>query len=260
MIWIFDSGFGGLQTLKYFYEFYPQYNYLFLADNANIPYGEKTPDEIKDMTFVALHWLFDHWAKIVVLACNTAAAYSIRAWQLQFSDQKVLSITVPGVEKIILKNYELTGVLTTQATLEVGVYHDLFARFGGKRDAQLICIGANKLVPAIEDGNWSEKKREELVQSYLNRFPSNLDCLVLGCTHFPIWKATFEKLFHVDIVDSGYESALKFWNYLKEHKQIEKTLTQNGAIKFFVTGDPEFFEKVWKSVFENIFWVRKIVL
>ena len=128
MIGIFDSWFGWLQTMKYFQEKYPQYDYLFLADSKNCPYGSKSGDEIKKLTYQGLNWLFNNGADIVILACNTAAAYSVRARQEEFPQKKVLSITIPGIEKILenKRDDKTIGVLATQATILSNIYTDIF--------------------------------------------------------------------------------------------------------------------------------------
>lgn len=125
-----------------------------MADTKNCPYGNKTGEEIQALTFSHLHWLFDHGAKIVILACNTAAAYSIRAWQTQFPDRKVLSITIPGVERILEhhKNANSIGILATQATILSGIYTDLFFRLGGTGDPDFHFVMAPKLVDLVEEG------------------------------------------------------------------------------------------------------------
>jgi glutamate racemase len=90
---------------------YPQYDYLYLADTANAPYGTKDADTIKIQTFKGLQWLFDYGAGIVIVACNTAAACSIRARQTQYPGLKALSVSVPGVEKMIAGEYIHIGIL-----------------------------------------------------------------------------------------------------------------------------------------------------
>lgn len=110
---------------------YPEYDYIFLADTQNCPYGEKSGEEIRELTFKGLNRLFDHGAKIVILACNTAAAYAVRSRQTLYPEKKVLSITIPGVEEIIKKgtNRGNVGILATQATVNSNIYNDLFSRF-----------------------------------------------------------------------------------------------------------------------------------
>ena len=120
-IGVFDSGLGGLQTLHYFKEYLPQYDYVFLADTANNPYGEKSGEQIRELTFNALRYLFDNChVEMVILACNTAAAYAVRDWQMRYPEQKVLSVTIPGVEAMIEGDgtYKHIGVLMTPATMQ----------------------------------------------------------------------------------------------------------------------------------------------
>jgi len=195
MIGIFDSGFWGLQTLKYFKEKYPQYDYLFLADNLNVPYGEKSANEIREMTFRGLNWLFDNGAELVILACNTAASYSIRPWQNEFPNKKVLSVTIPWIEKIKELWCKNVGALVTRATFESWIYSDLCANILNWEPCKLELVVASDIVFAIEKLSLVRDERQKIIKKYLNQFKTKKDCLILGCTHYPIWMEDFKFLF-----------------------------------------------------------------
>lgn len=249
MIGFFDSGFGGLQSMRCFRQLYSEYDYLFLADSKNCPYGGKSEQEIRELTFAWLHRLFDHGAQIVILACNTASAYAIRPWQQQYPDKKVLSITIPGVEAILERHISWhIGVLATQATITAGIYHNLLQKNGKPHDLTIEYVPAPKLVEIVEKWFTDEKEIEEAIQGYMSQFSHPLDCLVLGCTHFPILMDQFTKLFSGQIIHPSYEAALKFADYLIRHPDIEAKLSKEGTAKYYTTGDPEKFSPIGSQI------------
>ena len=124
-IGVFDSGRGGQYTMEVMRKLLPQYDYLFYGDIAHMPYGEKTPEQIREYTFAGLQWLFDHGCKLVIIACNTAAAYSIRVWQATHPELKTLSVTIPGIEALVSSDVRSTLFLSTTATSESGILPDL---------------------------------------------------------------------------------------------------------------------------------------
>jgi len=250
MIGFFDSGFGWLKTMKDFKKLYPEYNYIFLADSKNCPYGEKSWEEIQKLTFKALDWLFGQWAKIIILACNTAAAYSVRKWQETYPEKKVLSITIPWIEKLIKHGWlELNiWVIATEATIMSNIYNDLFSRFGGKPNLQFQFVMAPKIVEIIEEWFGDEKENLNVIKSYLVRFPKNVEHLILWCTHFPVLMKEFKKLFKWEIIDPSKESAKKFGPYLKKHPEVESKISRWWKVKFFTTWDKENFERIGKKI------------
>lgn len=107
----------------------PDYDYLFYGDTAHMPYGDKLPEEIREYTFAGLQRLFDHGCKLVIIACNTAAAYSIRVRQATHPELKTLSVTIPGIEALIENNVRSTLFLSTTATSESGILPDLAYKY-----------------------------------------------------------------------------------------------------------------------------------
>lgn len=262
MIWFFDSWFGGLQTLKSFRSMYPDFDYVFLADSKNCPYWNKTWNEIKNLTFNSLNWLFDNWADIVILACNTAAAYSIREWQTLYPHKKVLSITIPWIEEII-KNDDIhwkVGILATQATVASDIFNDLFRKFGWIWDPWFHYIAAPELVDLVESWFDDEKKNIEIVKNIISKFEWNIKYLILWCTHFPVLMKYFRMFFDWVIIDPSYEAAKKFKPYLENHPDIYKKLTQNWVLNFYTTWDLESFETIWSGVFWEKIQADRVVI
>ncbi|PID34609.1 MAG: hypothetical protein CR971_02345 [candidate division SR1 bacterium] len=263
MIGIYDSGVGGLATLKYFKKIIPEYNFSILADNAMFPLGEKTPEQIQTNTFKALERFFNKGAKLVIIACNTAAAYSVRKWQSQFPNKKVLSITVPGIEELLVTGdttHQNVGILATKSTVFSGIYHDLFTRLGGEdknHNPNFECIISSDLIQAIEESPYS-KKTEQLIEQYCQKFTSNPEILILGCTHFSLVKPLFEKHFKGKIIDPSEHAAKKLKNYLTQHPEIDQQLTKNsagqaGKTNYYTTGKQNYVLSFLENcVFEKI--------
>ncbi|HMT01156.1 MAG TPA: glutamate racemase [Candidatus Absconditabacterales bacterium] len=248
MIGIFDSGFGGLQTLTYFQKNFPEHDFILLADNLHAPYGVKSPDEIQTLTFRGLHWLFDHGAKIVILACNTASAYAIRNWQTTYPNKKVLSVSIPGVEAVIEGKYSSIGILATDATVQSGIFEKKFQELMGQEGADIHIVAAPELVTMIEAGCTDEKKIETVIKNYLEKLPSKIEVLLLGCTHFPVYETYFKRYFSGAIVDPAQESALKFVSYLKRHNDIAVSLGLTKKMEMFTTGDTKTFDRIGEAI------------
>jgi glutamate racemase len=266
MIWFFDSWFWWLQTMKYFHDLYPYYDYIFLADNKNCPFGHRSWPEIEKITFNALNWLFDNRADIVIIACNTAAAYSIRKRQSLYPDKKTLSITVPWVEQIISNYSYSTGfsedasvwIIATQATVRSDIYIDLYSRFWWKWSPDFHFVMAPKLVDMVESWINDKSQIKHAITKYLLQFPKDITTLILWCTHFSVYKAYFDELFDWIVVDPSFYSAQKFDKYLKSHWEIENKLSKNSTTRFYTTWDTDSFDKIWFNICNKQIISKKI--
>lgn len=262
MIGIFDSGFGWLQALNHFQKAYPQYDYIFLADQAHYPFGTKTPEQIREYTFHWIQWLFDQWAAIVIIACNTAAAYAIQERQKKYPQKKTLSITIPGVEKI-QENYtrcKHITILTTEWTMKSGMYTKLFDKMVSPWTSMDVIV-ATDLVDLVEQGVTDEEIRAKKLEKYIQKIQKQkTDCLILGCTHFPILTPTIEKYFSGDIINPIYEAVKKFWPYLQRHPEITKKIGKKRKIQVYTTGNTTNFMKIGKNIFPTLNEVKHVDL
>lgn len=263
MIGIFDSGFGWLQTLQYFQEAYPHYDYLFLADQKNYPFGTKTPKQVKEYTFQWLQRLFDQWAQIVIVACNTAAAYAIRERQTIYPDKKTLSITIPGMEKIteIQKTCKNIAVRATQWTMQSGMYTKLFEKVDKIKNINMQVTVTTELVDLVERGETDITKKQKIIEKYTKLLEQDkIDCLVLWCTHFPVLLPEIMTQFDGTIINPWYEAVIKIQPYLERHPEIREKLTTNGITKLYTTGDPDNFIAIWKNIFPNLEEAHKVII
>lgn len=251
MIWLFDSWFWGLSTLKEFQKIMPKYDYVYFGDSLNVPYWDKPIDEILKLTESWVRFLFDNWAEIVILACNTATACTIRILQQRiFPDKKILGVTIPGAEKVHEMNLKKVWVLATLNTVRLKAYKERVHILNNKIEVQE--IEAPDLVPLIEKWEINTPSFEKILSNYLDKFDSDIEWIILGCTHYSLIKDQIEKLSKKCSIDPSHESAIKFKDYLSRHLEIEKTLSKNSKRIYYTSGDVENFYNIWKMFIEDM--------
>lgn len=229
---------------------------MFLADTKNLPYWNKTPDQIKKYTFDALNWMFDNWSKIVILACNSASSYAIREWQTQFPEKKVLSITIPWVEEILEWWYKNIGLLATKVTCNSGIYYKKYSELCENK-INFMSISCEDWVDIIE----SNKKVSQFdIDKYLNWFSNRIEAVVLWCTHYPLLESKIRNKLNnkVNIINPSLISAKKFKDYLKKHKNIDDNLWKSKKILYHTTWESEFFVKKIEKIFGDTVKIAQI--
>ncbi len=245
MIWVFDSWFWWLQTLKYLKTQFPHEDFIFLADNNNVPYGDKTEDEIRELTVKNISRLLDQWCHHVVIACNTAVASIYNHRFKQDIEKKLIAVTKCWVKESILYDYKNIAVFCTQATHNLSVYPIIYNELHWKW--RLYTIPTPELVPLVEAESLDYDKIYQYVDMYTKYIASDTDCLILWCTHYPILIDVFwEKFPHLKIIDPGRSTIFTLDKRIS-HKLIKKTYWR-WNITLFCT---------WSSdQFTN--WARKI--
>lgn len=225
MIWVFDSWLWGLVTLWYFQQQLPEYDFLYLGDTKHLPYGTKSPQFLQQRTFACLDWMFEQWCKIVIIACNTAASYACKPRQNTYPDRKVLSITVPWVEKVIQIWSTRPLLLATQATIESDAYEVVRARRHPSDHVDFVPLVGRWLVDLIERTPSQEIQHSKTLSTLVGRLLDTVswyDSVVLGCTHYPliIDHVRSHILGHVPIIDAWYEASTKMADYLDRHIEL----------------------------------------
>lgn len=252
MIGVFDSGFGGLTILQDLQKALPQYDYLYLGDNARAPYGSRSYETIFRYTLQCVRELFRRGCPLVILACNTASARALRSIQQQvlpyeFPGRRVLGIIRPTAEEI--GGYSKSGhigIFATAGTVSSGSYPLEISHFyPGLKVTQHACP---MWVPLVEYGERESEgalffvKKE--VEAILREDP-DIDTILLACTHYPLLEKAIRQVTppHVRLVFQGDIVARKTVDYLERHPEIEKSLTKNGKTCFLTTDTAAFFEK-----------------
>ncbi len=275
-IGIFDSGYGGLTILEAIRRELPQYDYLYLGDNARAPYGTHSFDVIYRYTLQAVKYLFSQDCALVILACNTASAKALRTIQQKDLPSlqggaggrlvNVLGVIRPTVEAVpsITKSGHI-GILATPATVSSESYvlelkkisENLPSLQGGGGGRLLISQQACPLwVPLIENGEHLDEGADYFVDKYLQQIlekDPQIDTLILGCTHYPLllpkisqWIRNNGKRFaasDIQVISQGYLEAKSLADYLLRHPEYASQLSQGGSCHYLTTENADRFSQ-----------------
>ncbi len=249
-IGVFDSGIGGLTVLGALLARLPEEDFVYLGDNAHAPYGSKPPEEVFALTCAGVRRLFDEGCRLVILACNTASAVSLREIQQRWldpTDHRVLGVFVPVIEHLTQRDWgdqsppTHTGLSTvalfaTPATVASGAFpRELHFRARDVRVEAQACTG---LVDAIERGDWP--RAEALVAAHVTALRERLpvpQAAVLGCTHYPLVEAAFRRALPdaTALVSQPQVVAESLADYLRRHRGFAGG---SGRVRYLTTGDP----------------------
>lgn len=258
-IGIFDSGYGGLTILNKIRTRLPEFDYLYLGDNARSPYGTRSFEVVYEFTLQAVKWLFAQGCSLIVLACNTASAKALRTIQqkdLPTIDpgKRVLGVIRPTVEqvgKISVSGH--VGVLGTPGTIASGSYQlEINKLFPGIVVSGEACP---MWVPLVENGEHNKPGADYYVRQNLDNIlkkDPKIDTLILGCTHYPLLLDKITKFLpeEIRIISQGELVAGSLENYLFRHPEIKEECSTNGTCAYFTTESEEKFSQM-ASLFLN---------
>ena len=251
-IGIFDSGYGGLTILSKIRELLPQYNYLYLGDNARTPYGTRSFEVVYEFPIQAVRKLLYLGCPVFILACNTASAKAVRSSQQHYlphldPSRRFLGVTRPTVECIGELTYTRhVGLLATEGTVRSQSYpleiHKLYP------DIQLTGVPCPLWVPLIENNEFNSPGADYFVQKYLNQLLSQdpeIDTIILGCTHNPLLLEKIRRYTpsHIRLVEQGQYVASSLKDYLARHPEIRTRCETGGACQFLTTESVEKFRE-----------------
>lgn len=255
-IGLFDSGYGGLTIYRDIKRLLPQYDYIYLGDNARAPYGSLSFDVIYDYTLQAVRALFEQGCQLVILACNTASAKALRTIQeidLPQLDpaRRVLGIIRPTVEVIgDFTHNGHVGILGTQGTVQSQSYDIEIARFWP--EITLTSQACPMWVPLVECGEYAGAGADYFVQKYIDELLAKdplIDTLLLACTHYPLLYNKLRRYCpdHIMLVSQGKYVAERLAAYLDRHTALAQKLTQGATTRFLTTENAEKFMHACKS-------------
>lgn len=245
-IGVFDSGMGGLTVLKALAELLPNEDYIYLGDTARLPYGTKSSETVIQYAKQATYILKEREVKCLVVACNTASSVALDALREQFYPIPVVGVLLPGAEQAAkLSSTGVIGVVATEATINAGGYQKAIQTF--RQDAKVLTKPCSLFVSLAEEG-WGESDiAREVASIYLEALVAEpeLDCLVLGCTHFPVLKNVIADVVgaEVQLVDSADSTAEVVRQMLTRQGWLSNRHDRGREI-FFVTDLPERFARV----------------
>src|SRR5690606_1999564 len=241
-IGLFDSGVGGTSIWKQIHHLLPNEDFIYLADSKNAPYGQKTKDEIIELSFKNTEFLLNRNAKLIVVACNTATTNAINELRQKY-DVPFIGIE-PAIKPAALQSKaRKVGVLATQGTITSELFAQTRANFPEITFVEQ--IGFN-LVQLIESGKMESEQMTQLLNNYLRPMvEQEIDYLVLGCTHYPYLIPQIKKILpsHIQIIDSGKAVAQQTFKILQE-KSLLNLSTEKGKAFFYTNSD--------KTVLQNL--------
>lgn len=251
-IGIFDSGFGGLTVFKSIAERLPNYNYIYLGDNARSPYGDHSFDTVYQYTLESVEWLFAQGCPLVILACNTASAKALRNIQQldlprKYPNNRVLGVIRPTAEVIgHMSDAKAIGVLGTRGTVKSESYLIEINKFFP--EAQVYQQSCPMWVPLIENGEYESEGADYFIRKYLDGLLAqspDIDTILLACTHYPLLIPKIKAYVAADIklVSQGDIVAESLADYLNRHPEIDSRLGRQGRQSFYTTGDAVTFDQ-----------------
>ena len=252
-IGVFDSGYGGLTVLKELIKAMPDYDFLYLGDNARTPYGTRSFNVVYEYSLQAVKYLLKQNCPLVVIACNTASAKALKNIQVLDlphigPDRRVLGVIRPSVEKAAaLTRNGKVGVLGTVGTVASDSYPMELAKWSDGRIVSTVQEACPMWVPIVENNEIGSEGADFFIKKNIHnilRKDSDLDTLILGCTHYPLLLEVIRKYLpsHINIINQGQVVSERLADYLKRHPSLEERITRSGKTTFQTTEYPDVFE------------------
>jgi len=251
-IGIFYSGYGGLTILKEIKALLPQYDFIYLGDNARTPYGPRSFETVYEYTLQSVKWLFAQNCPLIILACNTASTKALRTIQQKYlpefdKEKRVLGVIRPTAE--IIGNYSSSkniGVLGTKGTVKSESYLiEIEKSFPGIKVFQHSCP---MWVPLVENNEYQSEGADFFIKKDIDillRNSPEIDTILLACTHYPLLLEKIKKHLpeNIKVISQGRIVAESLADYLQRHSEIEMKCSKNGSLQFYTTDSMEDFDK-----------------
>lgn len=251
-IGVFDSGYGGLTVLKEIIKKLPEYDYIYMGDNARAPYGNRSFESVYHYTLQCVQWFFSQGCPLVILACNTASAKALRTIQQNdlpkiAPENRVLGVIRPTAE--IIGNYsqnKFIGVMATNGTVQSESYILEIKKFFP--EIHVLQQACPMWVPLIENNEQNSKGADFFVKKYIHSLlhrEERIDTILLACTHYPLMMKKIKEYMPADmkLLSQGDIVATSLYDYLQRHSEMEKRLSKNGSREFYTTDSTNDFDE-----------------
>lgn len=253
MIGIFDSGIGGMTVAKAVEQYLPDYPLVYLGDIAKAPYGSKSPQTITDYSLKNSEFLIKKGAKIIIIACNSAASVATEKLRSTL-DIPILEVIEPAVAAAVKSSKKGNiGVIGTRATIQSDIYKKLILEKNAS--AKVISKACPLLVPLVEEGWLNKRETKMILRRYLHPMRhQQLDTLILGCTHYPILKDLIQYRIgkKVTLIDSSIEVAKTLKDYLTNNPSLAKELCATELkSQYYVSDMTETVQKTAQRIFNR---------
>lgn len=268
-IGVFDSGYGGLTILNQIRQVLPEYDYIYLGDNARTPYGTRSFEIVYEFTLQAVNKLFEMGCHLVILACNTASAKALRSIQINDlpnidPNRRVLGVIRQTVESIgSITQSKHVGVLATSGTINSGSYpleiHKLYPEIVVSGEA------CPMWVPLVENKEYDSPGADYFVKKHIENLikkDTEIDTIILGCTHYPLLLTKINQFLPkgITVVSQGEYVAESLKSYLRRHPEMDTLCTKNGKCKFITTESETKFSESASAFLNEEISVEKVVI
>jgi len=251
-IGVFDSGYGGLTVLKEFVRNMPEYDFIYLGDNARAPYGNRSFETVYEYTLECVEQLFAKGCRLVILACNTASAKALRTIQqhdLQRIDaqRRVLGVIRPTSEVVgKLTESNTVGIFATSGTVNSGSYVLEIEKF--YPTIKVIQEACPMWVPMVEYNEFDKPGADYFIKQHIERLLKKsdaIDTIILGCTHYPLLMPKIKQYLpnHIKVIAQGEIVAASLMDYLQRHPEMDANCSKNGKLEFYTTDAVETFNE-----------------
>ena len=253
-IGVFDSGYGGLTILKEFLNDQPEFDFIYLGDNARAPYGSRSFEVVYEYTLQAVKKLFEMGCHLVILACNTASAKALRNIQqndlpILDPNRRVLGVIRPAVESIgdFTRNGHV-GILGTVGTILSNSYPIELEKWAGGKVVQTTQEACPIWVPLVENYEIDSPGTDYFVSKNIKNLLAadpEIDSIILGCTHYPLLMPVIRKFVPegIQLLEQGKVVSAKLVEYLNNHPEMNAEISKSGRVKYYTTENRTVFDK-----------------
>lgn len=267
-IGVFDSGYGGLTVLQEIMMALPEYDYIYLGDNARAPYGNRSFEVVHEFTLEAVNYLKEKGCRLVILACNTSSAKALRTiQQIDFKNSddpsfRVLGVIRPSTETIgDLSKNNCIGVLGTEGTIQSDSYKIELEKFSPH--TTVIQHACPMWVPLIESNQHQTDIGKKLIENDIHKLLAMspaIDTILLACTHYPLIINDVKKIVgeKINVVSQGPIVAHKLREYLQRNTFIAEQLSKGGGCTFLTTENAAVFNAAATQFLEQTIYAKQI--
>lgn len=268
-IGVFDSGYGGLTILSEIKKLLPEYDYIYLGDNARAPYGSRSYELIYEFTLEAVKWLFSQGCQLIIIACNTASAKALRNIQQKDLPQidsikRVLGVIRPTAESIInITQTKHIAVLGTIGTILSESYEKEIERLD--QNIKITTEACPMWVPLVENREYDKPGADYFVKQHIDRvldIDKEIDTIILGCTHYPLLLDKIREYTpqSISLISQGEYVAKSLQDYLKRHQPLDSLCSKNNETLYCTTESADIFESLASFLLNESIKAKKVNL
>ncbi|MGH1403249.1 MAG: glutamate racemase [Alphaproteobacteria bacterium] len=260
---VFDSGLGGLLIAKAIRQHIPNIDLLYFGDTLHLPYGNRSHSAIYEYSKRAIEFMFQEGCQLIIVACNTVSASALRQLQQEYlpnspyKDRRLLGVVVPTLECAIDLGYKRLGLIATNYTVQSNIFEEELTKI----DEEIRIIQSNTplLVPLIENSGqvWIPSVLEHYLTPLMQK---KIECLILGCTHYPFLKDQIQKIIGKDIHIIAQDDIIpnKLSDYLRRHPEIANQIKDDGQSTFLVSDLTDGYKNAAQKIYAADIEIEKV--